>query len=127
MEIAVVGGGPGGSWAAILLAKRGHSVTLFDPQAPWEKPCGGGVTSRALERFEIFSGDLPRKKIEEITVFFGDRNSVKVVPQRLRCVGSVAKGHFAVRSEVIWRCRFTSVFWLKPVPTLPAKISSLPR
>jgi flavin-dependent dehydrogenase len=55
---------------------------LFDPQAPWEKPCGGGITFRALDRFDIFSGDLPRKKIEEITVFFGDKNSVKVVPQR---------------------------------------------
>jgi len=82
MEIAVVGGGPGGSWASILLARRGHSVTLLDPQAPWEKPCGGGVTFRALDRFDIFSGNLPRKKIEEITVFFGDKNSVKVVPQR---------------------------------------------
>jgi len=82
MEVAVVGGGPGGSWAATLLARRGHSVTLFDPQAPWEKPCGGGVTCRALERFDIFSSDLPRKKIEEVTVFFGDRTSVKVVPQR---------------------------------------------
>ena len=82
MEIAVVGGGPGGTWAAILLARRGHSVTLLDPQAPWEKPCGGGVTWRALERFDIFAGDLPRKKIEEITVYFGDRNSFKVAPKR---------------------------------------------
>lgn len=82
MEIAVVGGGPGGSWAAILLAKRGHTVTLFDPQAPWEKPCGGGVTIRALDRFEIFSSALPRKTIEDITVYFGDKNSVKITPQR---------------------------------------------
>lgn len=80
MEIAVVGGGPGGSWAAILLAKRGHKVTLLDPQAPWEKPCGGGVTSRALEQFDIFSGNLPRKSIEEVTVFFGDTNSVTFKP-----------------------------------------------
>jgi flavin-dependent dehydrogenase len=82
MEIAVVGGGPGGSWAAILLARRGHTVTLFDPQAPWEKPCGGGVTFRALDRFEIFSSALPRKQIEDIVVYFGDTNSVKVTPQR---------------------------------------------
>ena len=81
MEVAVVGGGPGGSWAAILLARRGHAVTLFDPQAPWEKPCGGGVTVRALDRFEIFSGALPRKTIQDITVYFGDKNSVKIVPE----------------------------------------------
>ena len=82
MEIAVVGGGPGGSWAAILLARRGHTVTLLDPQAPWEKPCGGGVTTRALERFDIFSSELPRKRIEDITVYFGDKNSVTIKPNK---------------------------------------------
>jgi geranylgeranyl reductase family protein len=81
MEIAVVGAGPGGTWAAILLARQGHAVTLLDPQAPWEKPCGGGVTTRALERFEIFSGDLPRKRIDDITIYFGDKNSVTIKPR----------------------------------------------
>jgi geranylgeranyl reductase family protein len=82
MEIAVVGAGPGGSWAAVLLAKRGHTVTLLDPQAPWEKPCGGGVTTRALDRFSIFSSDLPRKSVEEIVFYFGDQNSVRITPHR---------------------------------------------
>ena len=82
MEIAVVGGGPGGTWASILLARHGHSVTLLDPQAPWEKPCGGGITWRAIDRFDVFAGELPRKSIEEVTVYFGDRNSVKVAPKR---------------------------------------------
>jgi geranylgeranyl reductase family protein len=105
MEIAVVGAGPGGSWSAILLARRGHSVTLLDPQAPWEKPCGGGVTFRALDRFDIFAGDLPRKKIEEITVFFGDKNSVKVIPRNsLVIVSRRELGQFlideAIRSGV---------------------------
>lgn len=80
MEVSVVGGGPGGCWSAILLARRGHTVTLLDPQAPWEKPCGGGVTTRALERFDIFSGQLPRKQIQDVTVYFGDTNSVTLKP-----------------------------------------------
>ena len=46
MQIAIVGAGPAGTWASILLARRGHSVTLIDSQAPWEKPCGGGVTRK---------------------------------------------------------------------------------
>lgn len=82
MEIAVVGAGPGGIWASTLLAKRGHSLTLLDPQAPWEKPCGGGITTRALDRFPIFASDLPRKNIEEITFYFGDKNSVSIAPKR---------------------------------------------
>jgi flavin-dependent dehydrogenase len=34
--------------AAIRLARAGASVSLFDPSHPREKPCGGGVTGRAL-------------------------------------------------------------------------------
>lgn len=95
MQVAVVGGGPGGCWSAIGLAKRGHSVTLIDPQAPWEKPCGGGVTTRALERFEIFNRDLPRKNIEEITFSFGDRNTVNLAPlQTLSIVSRKELGRY---------------------------------
>jgi geranylgeranyl reductase family protein len=47
-DIAVIGGGPAGSWAAYLLARQGARVTVFDPSHPREKPCGGGVTGRAL-------------------------------------------------------------------------------
>ena len=82
MQITVVGAGPAGTWASILLARRGHTVTLADPQAPWEKPCGGGVTAKALSSFGIFASDLPRKSIERITIYFGDKTSVSVSPQQ---------------------------------------------
>jgi geranylgeranyl reductase family protein len=48
VDIAVVGGGPGGAWAARSLARAGARVTIFDPSHPREKPCGGGITGRAL-------------------------------------------------------------------------------
>src|SRR5688572_3609747 len=48
MNIAIIGAGPAGSMAAVQLARRGASVALFDPSHPREKPCGGGVTGRAL-------------------------------------------------------------------------------
>ena len=47
-DFAVAGAGPAGSRAAELLARRGAAVMLFDPKAPWEKPCGGGLTAAAL-------------------------------------------------------------------------------
>jgi geranylgeranyl reductase family protein len=81
MQIAVVGAGPSGAWAAILLARRGHSVMLIDSQAPWEKPCGGGVTAKALSSFGIFNSDLPRTNIDRITIYFGDTRSVTVTPK----------------------------------------------
>src|SRR5438270_756021 len=48
MDVAVVGAGPGGAWAARTLATRGARVVVIDPSHPREKPCGGGVTGRAL-------------------------------------------------------------------------------
>lgn len=78
MKITIVGAGPAGSWASILLARRGHQVTLIDPLAPWEKPCGGGVTAKALTSFGIFESDLPRNYIQDITIYFGDESSVSV-------------------------------------------------
>jgi geranylgeranyl reductase family protein len=47
-DIAIVGAGPAGSWTARQLAARGARVVLLDPSHPREKPCGGGVTGRAL-------------------------------------------------------------------------------
>lgn len=48
-DVAIVGAGPAGAWAAYCLARRGARVVVFDPSHPREKPCGGGVTGRALE------------------------------------------------------------------------------
>ncbi len=47
-KVAVVGAGPAGARAAELLSRRGADVVLLDPKAPWEKPCGGGLTESAF-------------------------------------------------------------------------------
>jgi geranylgeranyl reductase family protein len=47
-DVAVIGAGPAGAWTAYSLARRGARVAIFDASHPREKPCGGGVTSRAL-------------------------------------------------------------------------------
>src|SRR5512144_2653590 len=48
-DVAVVGAGPAGAWAAYCLARQGTRVVIFDGSHPREKPCGGGVTGRALQ------------------------------------------------------------------------------
>ncbi len=48
MDVAIVGAGPAGAWTAYHLARQGARVTIFDASHPREKPCGGGVTGRAL-------------------------------------------------------------------------------
>ena len=47
-DIAIAGAGPAGEWAAARLATDGAHVALIDGSHPREKPCGGGVTGRAL-------------------------------------------------------------------------------
>jgi flavin-dependent dehydrogenase len=50
-KIAIVGGGPAGSFLAAELAGAGCEVLLFDEKLAWEKPCGGGLTDKALARW----------------------------------------------------------------------------
>ncbi len=55
MRVAIVGAGISGCYAAMLLRNQGHEVLLFDPKAPWEKPCGGGITFRNFRDFPFLN------------------------------------------------------------------------
>jgi flavin-dependent dehydrogenase len=62
-QIAVIGGGPAGAFAASLLAAGGCAVTLLDEKLAWEKPCGGGLTAKALARYPFLQHNGRPKKI----------------------------------------------------------------
>src|SRR5262245_25651085 len=50
VDVAIVGAGPAGATAALVLARAGVEVTLLDrAPLPRDKTCGGGVVTRALE------------------------------------------------------------------------------
>ena len=49
--IAIIGGGPAGAFVAAGLSRAGRDVLLFDDKLAWEKPCGGGLTPKAIERW----------------------------------------------------------------------------
>ncbi|MGD0508023.1 MAG: hypothetical protein ABSA27_09515 [Terriglobales bacterium] len=53
--IAIVGGGPAGALAGALLVAGGRDVRLFDEKLAWEKPCGGGLTHKALQRYPFLA------------------------------------------------------------------------
>jgi flavin-dependent dehydrogenase len=51
--IGIIGGGPAGATTAERLAKgcAGLRVLVFEEKLGWEKPCGGGLTHKALRRY----------------------------------------------------------------------------
>jgi geranylgeranyl reductase family protein len=68
-DVAIVGAGPAGCRAAWRLARAGVRVAIFDGSHPREKPCGGGITGRALDlvRDAIDISALRAVAIEDIT------------------------------------------------------------
>ncbi len=64
-DVAVVGAGPAGAWTAFRLASAGAHVALFDPSHPREKPCGGGLTGRALRIVSagLSAADVPGVRV----------------------------------------------------------------
>lgn len=62
-EIAIVGGGPAGSLCGERLASAGCRVTIFDERLAWEKPCGGGLTHKAIETYPFLLNSTQPKKI----------------------------------------------------------------
>ena len=106
MQIAVVGAGPAGSWASALLARRGHSVTLIDSQAPWEKPCGGGVTGRALALVGDAIAAAPLKATVITRARFIDSSTGRSTDVDLQADGLTSRSTLVVAS----RREFESVF-----------------
>jgi flavin-dependent dehydrogenase len=80
MRVAVVGAGPAGSLVAAKLAAGGAEVLLFDPSHPREKPCGGGLTLKALDALPPEPPDdpLPARRVSRCR-FEADGAAVEVV------------------------------------------------
>src|SRR5580704_1186724 len=62
-EIVIVGGGPAGALCGERLATAGFGVTIFDERLPWEKPCGGGLTHKAIETYPFLLDNPHPKRI----------------------------------------------------------------
>jgi flavin-dependent dehydrogenase len=80
VKVAVVGAGPAGALLALHLARDGASVRIFDPSHPREKPCGGGVTGKALALLPSAPADdpLPGRSVEACTFDSGEGRAVNV-------------------------------------------------
>jgi flavin-dependent dehydrogenase len=72
-EIAIVGGGPSGAMCGEQLARAGHQVNLFDEHLAWEKPCGGGLTHKAIQCFPfLLNNSYPKKLVSSVELISSD-------------------------------------------------------
>src|SRR5437763_485071 len=66
-EIAIIGGGPSGAMCGEQLARAGHKVNLFDEHLAWQKPCGGGLTHKAIQCFPfLLDNPYPKKLVHSV-------------------------------------------------------------
>jgi geranylgeranyl reductase family protein len=57
-DVTIVGSGPAGSTTAKFLAEKGFKVILIDKDKfPRDKPCGGGLPIRVLNRFNYLNDE----------------------------------------------------------------------
>jgi len=60
-DVIVAGAGPAGATAALRLARAGMRVLMVERYPlPRQKPCGGGISTRALSRFPWLAASLHR-------------------------------------------------------------------
>lgn len=74
-ELLIIGGGPAGSAAAIVAARAGVRVTLFE-KGPHgrDKVCGDGLTPRAVAALEELKVDLtPSHRIDGLRMIAGSK------------------------------------------------------
>jgi geranylgeranyl reductase family protein len=76
VDVLVVGAGPAGSSAAMQLARGGARVLLADKaRFPRDKPCGGGLTGRALKRIPVDPAPVVERDVDrfELRLRYGSR------------------------------------------------------
>src|SRR5262249_41679897 len=70
-DVIVVGGGPAGSMTGFRLADAGASVLLLDKaRFPRDKPCGGGLTMRAVHHLPVDVTPVVEERIDVVELRF---------------------------------------------------------
>jgi geranylgeranyl reductase family protein len=99
-DVAVIGAGPAGSTAALRLARAGARVLVVDKaRFPRDKPCGGGITYRAVRELPVDVSPVVEDTVDrfEVRLRYGrtiERTSSEplcLMTQRRRLDGFLAR------------------------------------
>ncbi len=81
--VAVLGGGPAGSHTAERLARAGLRTVLLDEKLAWEKPCGGGITYKAYEKYAYAADNsVPKQPVHDCYITAPKAGRVKLSMER---------------------------------------------
>jgi len=96
-DVIVAGAGPAGAVAARTLAARGLRTLVVDKSAfPRNKPCGGGISTRALSRFTWLDAALSRIDVHRVRRLHleGPQGSVMRLESARPCILLVRRVEF---------------------------------
>src|SRR5437764_3045331 len=117
-DAIVVGAGPGGSVTAHRLATAGASVLLLDrARFPRDKPCGGGLTVRALKELPVSVNPVVEAEVDRFEFGFRSRRRFErasaeplvMMTQRRRLDAHLAEQAAAAGAEFRDGVRVTSI------------------
>jgi geranylgeranyl reductase family protein len=94
-DVAVIGGGPAGAAAALELGRQGARVALFEKERlPRYKPCGGGLTRRALDALPVDVASAIERNCSEVTLALGHERLSYTLRRDKPILGMVMRDRF---------------------------------
>ncbi|UCC27874.1 MAG: NAD(P)/FAD-dependent oxidoreductase [Candidatus Bathyarchaeota archaeon] len=103
IEVAIVGGGPAGSYCAYCLAENDVHAVIFDHTHPREKPCGGLVTPLA-QKLLPFLKKIPIEHCERNKIYFispyGKRICLSYGKSKLLCFSRLKLDQYLINMAV---------------------------
>lgn len=83
--IAIIGGGPAGATAAerLVRSRSDLRILLFEERPDWEKPCGGGLPYKVLERYPfLLEGAEPHFVTRDCEFVAGNGDAARFTTRR---------------------------------------------